>query len=300
MTLGSVWSRFFGRNDEPVDTIALVANDDLENPPSLSVLFAGQIKIDAIALGQRLRKYHPSMRSARADLASDAPQVFGLVGWDKHVVQLVGFGAPYPTDSLERCVAPAHYPQEVKEQVRAHQSHVILYYAGFDEDPLERHVALAAVAGCLADERGGVAVLNEHACTSLPSGIFSGEELGEESLDVLRSLPLTMLYCGFVKYEVEGTQGVWMRTYGGDVFGLPDFAVLAEGHHQGEQYSGMFDNIMNYLRESGAEMGAGHTMQIGEATYMRLRDPSPEEYFLDGPGKVFVAEIIGEDEINQA
>lgn len=41
-------------------------------------------------------------------------------------------------------------------------------------------------------------------------------------------------------------------------------------------------------------------MQIGEATYMRLRDPFPEEYFLDGPGKVFVAEIIGEDEINQA
>ena len=172
-------------------------------------------------------------------------------------------------------------------------------YAGFDEDPLERHVALAAVAGCLADERGGVAVLNEHACTSLPSGIFSGEELGEESLDVLRSLPLTMLYCGFVKYEVEGVQGVWMRTYGAGRFGLPDFAVLAEGHHQGEQYSNMFNNIMAYLLDSGAELAAGHTMQIGEDRYMKLREPLEAEYFLHGPQAVLVTEIIDASQINK-
>ncbi len=299
MTIGSVFSRFFGRNDQPVETIALVANRNLENPPSLSVLFAGPLKIDATALGQRLRKYHPSMRSARADLASDVPQVFGLVGWDRHVVKLVGFDAPYPSESVEQCVAPAHYPQEVKARVRQNQSHVILYYGGFDEDPMERYVALAAVAGCLSDEGGGVAVLNEHAHSSLPAGIFSSEELGEESLDVLRSLPLTALFCGFVKYQIGGVQGVWMRTYGADMFGLPDFAVLAEGHHQGEQYAGMFDNIFNYLLESGAAMMAGNTMQIGQDSYMRLRAPSQQEYFLDGPGEVLVAEIIGAEEINQ-
>ena len=61
----------------------------------------------------------------------------------------------------------------------------------------------------------------------------------------------------------------------------------------------MFNNIMGYLRESGAELAAGHTMQIGENAFMKLRDPAEEEYYLDGPGQVLVAEIITADEINK-
>lgn len=123
--------------------------------------------------------------------------------------------------------------------------------------------------------------------------------MGDESLELLRSLPLNMLYCGFVKYEVEGVQGVWMRTYGAGRFGLPDFAVLAEGHHQGEQYSNMFNNIMAYLLDSGAELAAGHTMQIGEDRYMKLREPLEAEYFLHGPQAVLVTEIIDASQINK-
>ncbi|MDR0480903.1 MAG: DUF4261 domain-containing protein [Gallionellaceae bacterium] len=301
MGIADIWSRFFGRKDTQLDTIALVANEKLRDQErvSLQVLFSGELAIDAASLGQHLRQYHPSLRNARVELAPDVPEVFGLAGWDKHVVQLVGFNAPWPAESLEQCVAPAHYSQEIKASVRANRSHVLLYYAGYEDDPLERYVALAAVAGALVDENRGVAVLNEHAHTSLPAGIYSHEELGDESLEILRTLPLTMLYCGFVKYEIDGTPGVWMRTYGGDVFGIPDFAIHAEGHHQGQQYSDMFNNVVNYLRESGAAMSAGHTMQVGESTYMRLRDPLPNEYFLDGPGTVLVAEMIGASEINQ-
>jgi len=298
MSLGSVWSRFFGHKDVPVDSIALIANKDIQNPPSLTVVFEGPLKIDPIALGQALRRYHASLRSARVDLAPDSPQVFGLAGWDKHVVRLVGFDAPFPPEALEPCVAPAHYPQETKDQVRQHRSHVILYYAGFDEDPLERYIALAAVAGSLAEVGGGVAVLNEHGRTSLPAALLTREELGAETLEILRAFPLTALFCGFVKYDVENVPGVWMRTYGADVFGLPDFAVLAQGHHEGQQYSDMFNNILGYLRQSGAEMAAGHTMQIGKARYMKVRDPVASEYFLQGPGTVLVAEIIDQSEIN--
>ncbi|MNN66995.1 hypothetical protein D3C81_1826010 [compost metagenome] len=128
--------------------------------------------------------------------------------------------------------------------------------------------------------------------------MFEAESLGEESLDLLRTLPLNMLYCGFVKYDVDAVAGVWMRTYGADRFGLPDFAALARGHDEGEYYSNMFNNIMGYMLESGAELAAGHTMQIGENAYMKLREPAKEEYFLDGPAQVLVAEIITADEIN--
>ena len=39
-------------------------------------------------------------------------------------------------------------------------------------------------------------------------------------LELLRSFPLLHLFCGFVKYEVEGDDGVWMRTYGAHEFEL--------------------------------------------------------------------------------
>lgn len=296
----SLISRFFGRNESPEAAVAtaLTANPAIEDPLSLQVVFSAPLALKADALTAALRAYHPDMRQARAEIEPDMPELLAMVGWGKHIVRLVGFNAPYPQASIEACVAPAHYPAEVKAQVRAHVSNVLLYYAGFEEDVLEQYVALAAVAGALTDFNG-VAVLNEHAHTSLPAGVFTRESMGDESLDLLRSLPLTMLYCGFVKYEVEGTQGVWMRTYGGDAFGLPDFAALADGHHQGEQYSGMFNNIMAYLLESGAELAAGHTMQIGETSYMKLREPLESEYFLHGPGTVLVAEIIDGSQINQ-
>lgn len=293
----SIFSRFFGRKEDSADTQALTANPNIENPLSLQVLFSGPLAIRQEALTAALRGYHSSMKDARAEIAPDMPEFLGLVGWANHVVSLVGFNAPCPKESVEVCVAPAHYPAAVKDQVRSHASHVLLYYAGFEEDVLEQYVALAAVAGALTNA-GAVAVLNEHAHTSLPAGVFDPAELGEDSLDVLRSLPLTMLFCGFVKYEVEGVDGVWMRTYGADRFGLPDFAALAQGHGEGEYYSNMFNNIMIYMRESGAELAAGHTMQIGENAFMKLRTPAEQEYYLDGPGQVLVAEIITADEIN--
>jgi hypothetical protein len=293
----SIFSRFFGRKEESTDAAALSANPAVTHPLSLQVLFAAPLAIAEDTLTAALRAYHPSMGKARAEIAPDMAEFLGLAGWDQHVVRLVGFNAPYPKESLEACVAPAHYAAAVKDEIRGHASHIILYYAGFETDPLEQYVALAAVAGALAGFQA-MAVLNEHAHASLPAGVFEAESLGEESLDLLRTLPLNMLYCGFVKYEVEGVQGVWMRTYGADAFGLPDFAALASGHDQGEYYSDIFNNIMGYMLESGAELAAGHTMQIGKDACMKLREPAKEEYYLDGPGRVLVAEIITADQVN--
>lgn len=110
--------------------------------------------------------------------------------------------------------------------------------------------------------------------------------------------PLTLIFCGFVKYEVEDVKGVWMRTYGADCFGLPDFAAHAQGHHEGQKYSDIFNNVLRYLLESGAEMAAGHTMQVGETTFMKLRDPLDDEYYLQGHGTTLVVELIEQDECN--
>jgi len=294
----SIFNRFFGRKEESTDADKLTANSEAENPLALTVLFAGQPAIDANELTKTLGAYHPSMRRARVELEPSLEAPFGLVGWEKHVVKLVGFNAPMPKESVEACVAPSHYPAEVKAQVRAHLGHIILYYAGFEENPLEQYVALAAVAGALV-EFDGLAVLNETARTSLPAGIFTHAELGDDSLEVLRDFPLTTIFCGFVKYDVEGVQGVWMRTYGAGALGCNDLAALAEGHHEGSKYSELFNNILRYQFDSGAEFAAGHTMQVGESTYAKLREPLESEYFLHDPQKALVMEMITEAQINQ-
>ena len=296
-------SRFFGRKDtEGSASSPLVANSQLKDPLSLQLLFLQSPELDNQRLSEALHETDKSLSKVKVELDADLTAKgtpFGLIGWGKHVVQVVGFDAPMPAEPLERCLEPSHYGPDQKEQARSHQANIILYYAGYETDTLECYVALGLVAGALA-RMGAVTVVNETAHTTLPAAIFTDDSFHRDLSTFLRDgLPLLMLFCGFVKYEVEGVQGVWMRTYGVYRFGQPDFALLAESHEQSQQTMDMFSNILGYLIESKAHMAAGHTMQIGENAYLRLRLPQPHEYFLENDGDIFVSEIISEDEINQ-
>ena len=68
----------------------------------------------------------------------------GLLSWGRHVIRLACFAAPMPAHAMEASVQAALLPPEVKEDARAHQSHVLLYYAGTEPE------ALGAGAGGLA------------------------------------------------------------------------------------------------------------------------------------------------------
>src|SRR5215475_6863733 len=240
------------------------------------------------------------MSEAQCEIDPDLIQerkVLAMVGCDKHVIRLVGFDAPYPAAACEACVAPAHYPQELKQRARSHKAHVILYYAGQELSPFEQFVALAATAGALA-RLGAIVVLNESGHKSFPAAALSGLDSESDIMELLRELPLPILYCGFVKLEVEGVPGVWMRTYGAPLLGLPDLAAHATGHEEGQRYFDMFDSIFRYLRESSARLAAGHTSQIDEEEYLRFRTPNEEEEFLQDGAELLVVETITPDEIN--
>ena len=204
----SIFSRFFGRQD--ADDLAggqLVAKPDIKRPLSLQVLFPDACWLDTDRLIEALRSYHRSMSAAQCEIDQDLIQegkVLGMVGWEKHVIQLVGFDVPYPAAACEACVAPAHYPQELKQRARSHKAHVILYYAGQESSPFEQLVALAATAGALA-RLGAIVILNESGHTSFPAAALSGLDSESDIMDLLRVLPLLIFYCGFVKLEVEGT-----------------------------------------------------------------------------------------------
>lgn len=298
----SIFSRFFGRHEEDDRVTQLVANPQLENPLSLQLLFEGRLRLDSNEVTAAMRSYHKSMANGRCEIdpeLSEEGKVFGLAGWGKHVVKLVGFDSPMPAEAVESCVAPSHYPQELKDHARSHDGHVLLFYAGYEPSPHEQYVALAALAGALS-HFGAIVVLNESALTSFPAAALSSSEVDGDIIELLRHLPLAILYCGFVKYEVEGTSGVWMRTYGGHLLGLPDFAAYASGHDEGQRYFDIFENILVYLRDSGATLAAGHTMQVGDDEFLRCRERTDDEYFLESDGELLVTEIIGPDEINQS
>jgi hypothetical protein len=297
--------RFFGRGlAEPGGPP--VANARLSSPPAFAVLFPGEPALDAAALTRALRDYHPELAAATAELLP-VPEparagyearhtVLGLIGWGRHVVKLVSFPNPMPAGVVERCVRPAHYDPELKQQAYDHRGHVLLFYAGYDPDPLEQHVALAVVAAVLA-LFGGVVVLNETGGTSVPAAaLLPHEEDNGDTLAALRALPLPFLYVGFVKLEVEGEPGVWMRTYGCHAFRLTDLAFRAEGHHQGTATFNLFANMLAYLRESTRTFAPGDTVNVGADLFLRLRARTPDEWFLDSPGEILVVEPIRPEE----
>jgi hypothetical protein len=297
----SIYNRFFGKRestDSPDDLIAEPRKDD---SPALQVLLADPFKLDPAAVTRAMRSYHSSMARARCEVAGELNQegkIFGLAGWGEHVIQLVGFDVPMPRETVELCVAPSHYPQPLKARARAHKSHVLLWYAGREASVTEQFVALAAFTGVL-ERFGAIVVLNESAHTSFPAAALSGKGIDDDMLEQLRTLPLRVLYCGFVKYDIPNDRHVWMRTYGAHVLGLPDFAAYTNGHHEGQRYFEMFDGIMRYMLNTGNHLAAGHTMQVGPTDYLRCRAPTKAEPWLESKGEMLVVEVIGADQINR-
>jgi hypothetical protein len=299
----SIIDRFFGKRPPGERTPdRLVANASIERPLSLQVLFAQSPPLDSAALSRTLRTFDRSTATGRCDIDEELlreGKVLGLAGWGRHVVRYVGFDFPMPADAVEACVAGAHYDQALKQKARAHRAHLILYYAGYETSPLEQYVALAVVAAVFG-RNDGLAVVNEAGHTSLPMSMLLDIGASKNSCELLRQLPLPYLYCGFVKHEVENVRGIWMRTYGAPLLGLPDFAARAAGHHEGQRYFDVFDSVFRYVLESGARLSRGHTMQVGTSEFMRLRAPKLDEsYLVPTGGELFVIEIIGAHEINR-
>ena len=267
------------------------SRDSFDGALGLQVLFERALVLDEEAVTRSLREYDPTMADASCELddggaAQGSP--FGVVAWGPHAIRVIGFDVPMPDQVVEYCVQGAHYGQELKAQAREHRAHVLLAYGGSETDPLEKYVALAAVAGALAP-LGAIVVANEHAQTSFPAQALARSD--DDMIGLLRALPTAMLYSGFVKLQIDGVRGVWMRTCGNDVLGLPDFAYHAFGHNEGQDTFDLIDALMSYLRDSGKRFAPGHTAQMGPDR-LRFRAPKPDEGFLASEGEMLVVERI--------
>jgi hypothetical protein len=298
--------RFFGKGMPRIGGPP-VANPRLIDPLGLQLLFDVPLALDAGEVTKALRDYHSEMAEATAELFAvppaqgkpDDPAHMGLLAWGRHVVKLVGFAGPMPEAAVKACVRPAHFDPEFKKLAYEHKSYAMLYYAGYDPDPLEQYVALAAAAGAVA-YFGASFVLNETARTAIPAPVLHPhEEDAGDMLAALRRFPLLLIYCGFVHFEVEGSPGVWMRTYGCDRFGLPDFAHRADDRNLVQFTFELFNNLLAYLREHGQQFAPGSRLQLEDDLFFYLRARTPEEWYLDSEGEMLVAERIGAEEANR-
>jgi Domain of unknown function (DUF4261) len=288
--------RFFGKGIPQLGGPP-VANAHLVDPPTFALLFTEPLDLDADALTIALREYHTELAAATAELLT-VPSVMGLVAWGRHVVKLVGFGNPMEASAVRACLQVSHFDPLIKEEAYRHTSHVLLFYAGYERDPLEQYVALAAVSAALA-RFGALVVVNELARTAVPVMVLQPhEEDNGDTLGALRGLPLPFLYVGFVMIELEDEPGLWMRTYGCQAFKLPDLAFHAASDRQISATFSLFANVLEYLRESGKAFTPGDTMNVGEGMFLRLRARTTDEWFLESPGEMLVAEAIQAEEMN--
>jgi hypothetical protein len=305
MTNDEIMDRFFGKGVPQLGG-PVVANPHLADPPSFQLLFSSSLDLDADALTLALRDFHPELANATAELltlpaqtSSNSPAIIGLIGWGRHAIKLVGFQSPLDAKRVMECVQTSHYHTELKEEAYRHAAHVILHYAGYEPDSLEQHAALAATAAALT-RFGAIVVMNETAHTSIPAVAFLPHEEDEgDTLRAIRTLPIPLIYAGFVLFEIEGEAGVWMRTYGCHALRLPDLAMRAVGHHKASSTLDLFSNMLAYLRASAKTFAPGDTMGIGDGRFFRFRTPTADEWFLESAGEMLVVEEIDPAEVHQ-
>ena len=275
----------------------------VSDPPfGLQVLFAGGLALEAAGVAEAVRGHHPTMaesvvelvpaagESAAKQLSGGGPaaSVLGLVSWGPHVVKLVACDAPMPYGPLETCVVPARLPPDLKQEALRHGSHALLYYAGFEPDPIEKYVALAAVAAAVS-RFGGLVILNEDARAAVPAFDLIPEE-DEDILGTLRGLPIPYLWGGFVKLDVGDPDRPWARTFANARLGLPDLAYHLSSHAETGRVFQLFAGMLGYLKQMREEFTAGDTIDLGDGPKLRLRLPTELEWYLDSDGPMLVVE----------
>lgn len=275
----------------------------VSDPPfGLQVLFVGGLALEAEAVAEAVRSHHPAMADAIVELVpaageSAAKQVsgggpaatlLGLVSWGPHVVKMVVCDAAMPYGPVETCVVPAMLPPDLKHEAIRHGSHALLYYAGFEPDPIERYVALAAVAAAVS-RFGGLLILNEDARAAVPAFDLIPEE-NEDILGTLRKLPIPYLWGGFVKLDVGDPARPWARTFANARLGLPDLAYHLPSHADTGRVFQLFTGMLGYLKQTREEFTPGDTIDLGDGPKLRLRSPTEIEWYLDSDGPMLVVE----------
>lgn len=298
-----LFSNLFGRKKEaegPSTPATPPASSGEETVSlSLQILLESWDIADEAALREALASYDPSLRPVEITrfVRADGEATLADLTWQKQSFRLAAFNSPMPKIPVETCIAPSHYDSQIKNRAREHRAHALLFCESPRSQILRNYARLAMLCGGILRESGGLAVLNERAQTSLPAALWTEDDAQTKPAVLWTKAPLLYLYAGFVKFNLPDSPQVWMTTRGLDVFGLPNLTHLAPDHSHGSATMEIFENVAAYMVSNGPVLGAGHTMQIGTDTFMRLRAPATEQELAVADGKeLLIADFIGADQ----
>ncbi len=265
------------------------------DPQALQLLFFDPPALDADAITAFLR---PHLPDATCELApapagvvnADGPpaSTVGLVTFGEHTIKLIHFDAPMPYGPVEACVGPAMIPPPMKVDAKQHQAHTLLYHTGGAADPLERFVALCAVAGALA-RFDAIVVMNEEARAAVSAFDLIPDD-GEDALNTYRTLPIPYLLGGFLKMDTGDANRPWVRTFANHRLNLPNLARQLPSHDETAATFQLFAGMLGYLTAMGETFTAGDTVDLGAGPKVRLREPTEAEWWLDSTGPMLVVE----------
>ncbi len=290
----------------PSDFVDRFCESKAAVPQSLQLLFRDPLRLEAGLLSHLLSKM-TGLEAVRVELIAVAddpvagtlvsptgPQasVVGLIEWGPHRVKLAGFDAPMPYGPVEVCVGPAMIPPPLKHDAKYHAAHVLLYDAGTEPDAMERYVALGAVASVLA-QFDAIVVMHEEARTAIQAIDLIPED-GEDILQTLRTLPIPLLWGGFVKMDAGTPDRPWVRSFANHRLGLPDLAYHLADHGETARIFQVFSGMLGYARDLKETFTAGDTVDLGDGTQYRFRAPVEEEWFLESDETMLVFEKLAE------
>jgi len=241
--------------------------------PVLYLLYDELPTIKPDPLRQKISSVEPKLSQKNIGveiIANEKSGIYASVEFDNHLLRLVGLAAPLPAPELQRCLQPAHLNPQQKQSLAAHKTHMICTCEGNSSRGVEKFIALYKLAYALSEKamRGVVNPMTWMCQSSdmLPNIMTS------RFLDAFRSSPANSLaiWLGFVKF-FKPNNTVWFATKGNPFFGVPDFAYLGKSLAETDEIYDIFAAITTYAYQSEAHIAAGHTLQIGEDTFLRFR-----------------------------
>jgi len=267
------------------------AEQEAEAEPrlNLQVLFPKPPTLDSDLFLRAVQKLHQSMADAELTTSTVNGAGEGTISWGPHRIEILIRRKSLPTELTRRIVGASPYRPEVKEQIKAHKSYVVLYHEDNSVAPWDQYVALAAAAAALSRQQGATAISNAFSATAVPAAAFD-QLFKSDALHKLHTMAPATLYCGFIKLGIPRSEKVWMRTIGAHHLDLPDLALLADNAQQGNRVFGLFNTILDQVRKANIRLQEGQTVQLAADMTLRVRAPKPPEYMLENPGKIYVVE----------
>lgn len=255
----------------------------------LNIVFSKPFSIESEQFKNRIKDFQPEFSEVKIDEKLNDGFYHSKISWGNHVVSVLIFGYPMPSEVLMACIDSATYDPSIKEEAKNHKAHALLHYMGSDASVMEQYIAMTSIAFCISNENALI-IMNERARTSMPCSWFSHVNY-DERMEFLRRIPVSFLYCGVVNY-LDCQARRWSRTYGVEAFNLPNLAIPVDELKCEINPVIFFGDILPYHINNSKKLEIGHTSEYGKLHFVLRAPHKNEEALLDEEGSVLVFEPV--------